>query len=69
VRIENASPLVLNGLAVLGTASKPDEIPKVIWGICIPPRRSLTVPASEDAVKSMGLKQGIKLVALNLSGV
>jgi hypothetical protein len=69
VRIENASPLVLNGLAVLGNTSKSDDPPKLIWGICVSPRRSLTVPASEDAVKSMGLKEGIKLVALNLSGL
>jgi len=69
VRIENASPWILNGLAVVGTASKEDEAPKVLWGICVSPRRSLTVPASEDVVKSLGLKKGIKLVALNLSGL
>jgi hypothetical protein len=69
VRIENASPLVLNGLAVLGTTSKADEEPKVLWGICISPRRSLTVPATEEAVRTLGLKKGVKVVALDLSGL
>ena len=69
IRIDNASPLVLNGLAALGVASKPDEVPKLLLGICIAPRRSLTVPASEKIVKELGLKKGIRLVGLNLSGL
>jgi hypothetical protein len=69
IRIDNASPFVLNGLAAVGTTSKPDETPKVLSGICLSPRRSMTVPASEDVVKSLGLKKGIKLVALDLSGL
>ena len=69
LRIDNASPLVLNGLAALGTTSKPDETPKVLSGICLSPRRSMTVPASEEVVKTLGLKKGIKLVALDLSGL
>ncbi|MFI5460969.1 MAG: hypothetical protein ACHRXM_36635, partial [Isosphaerales bacterium] len=69
IRIDNASPWILNGLAALGTVSKEDETPRVLWGICVSPRRSLTVPASEEVVKTLGLKKGIKLVALNLSGL
>jgi hypothetical protein len=69
IRIDNASPLVLNGIAALGTESKPEDVPKVLSGICISPRRSMTVPASEEVVKSLGLKKGIKLVALDLSGL
>ena len=69
IRIDNASPLILNGLAAVGTTSSPDEIPKVLLGICVSPHRSLTVPASEEAVKELGLKKGIKLTALNLSGL
>ena len=33
IRIDNASPLILNGLAALGTTSSADEIPKVLLGI------------------------------------
>ena len=69
LRIDNASPVVLNGLAALGVMSKEDEVPKLLVGICISPRRSLTVPASEEVVKALGLKKGIRLVALNLSGL
>ena len=69
IRIDNASPLVLNGLAAVGASSPPDETPKVLLGICVSPRRSLTVPASEEAVKELGLKKGIRLTALNLSGL
>ena len=69
LRIENASPMILNGLAVLGPASKAAETPKVLSGISIPPRKNLTVPASEEAVKALGLKQGIRVMAVDLSGL
>jgi hypothetical protein len=35
----------------------------------VSPRKSLAVPASEELVRSLGLKKGIKVVALNLSGL
>ena len=41
----------------------------MLSGICVSPRRSLTVPATEEVVKSLGLKKGIKLTALDLSGL
>ena len=69
IRIENASPMILNGLALLGTGSPEEETPKMLTGICISPRRALTIPADEQVVKSLGLKKGIKLTALDLSGL
>jgi hypothetical protein len=69
LRIENFSPLVLNGVAALGTESGKDAAPRVLSGVSIPPRRSLTVPATEDVVKKLGLKQGVRIVALDLSGL
>ena len=69
VRIDNASPLVLNGLAVLGTEIKSQEQPKELLGICISPRRSMTVPATEEVVKNLGLRKGIRVVAADLSGL
>jgi hypothetical protein len=69
LRIENASPLVLNGLAMLGTASKADEVPKFLQMISVSPRRNLTVPTTENVVRDLGLKKGVKLVALDLSGL
>ena len=69
VRIDNASPLVLNGLAVLGTETKTEEQPKELSGVCIAPRRSMTVPATEEVVKRLGLRKGIRVVAADLSGL
>jgi hypothetical protein len=69
LRIENFSPMLLNGLALLGPASKPAEEPKVLSGISIPPRKAMSVPASEEAVKALGLRQGVRVLALDLSGL
>jgi hypothetical protein len=69
VRIENASPLVLNGLAVLGTGAAEGEAARELSGICVAPRRSMIVPATEEVVKSLNLKKGIRVVAADLSGL
>ena len=44
-------------------------MPKVLSMISVSPRKSLTVPTDEDVVRSLGLKKGIKVVALDLSGL
>ncbi len=41
----------------------------MLSGIALSPRRSMTVPASEEFVKKMGLKKGMKVVAIDLSGL
>jgi hypothetical protein len=69
LRVDNASPLILNGLKVVGTASKDDESAQELSMISVSPRKSLTIPASEEMVRSLGLKKGIKIVALDLSGL
>jgi hypothetical protein len=69
VTIENFSPLILNGVAVVGTTSKSNEMPKVLSMICVSPRKSMTVPASDEVVRTLGLKKGIKVVELDLSGL
>ena len=43
--------MILNGLALVGTGSPEEETPKVLTGICVSPRRSLTIPADEQVVK------------------
>lgn len=68
LRIDNASPLVLNGLAIVGTASKEDEVPKVLSMISVSPRKSLTVPTDEHVVRNLGLKKGIKVLCLISAG-
>ena len=69
IRIDNVSPLRLNGVAALGVGSKAGEKERVLSGISVPPRRSMTVPASEELVKALGLKQGIRVTAIDLSGL
>jgi hypothetical protein len=69
IRIDNASPLQLNALSATGLETKGDEKPRVLQGISIPPHRSMTVPASEEVVNSLALKRGIRVTALDLSGL
>jgi len=69
IRVENNSPLILNGVAVAGSIAKPEEPAKMLLGIALSPRRSLAVPASAEAVEAFGLKEGIKVLALDLSGL
>ncbi len=68
VRIDNASPLLLNGLAIAGVLGTETNA-RVVSGISIPPARSLTVSASGDTVEKLGLKKGIKVSAADLSGL
>jgi hypothetical protein len=69
VRIDNASPLILNGLSIQGTVSKPDDQPKVLAGISISPFKNMTVPATGVLVDQLGLKEGIRVIAADLSGL
>jgi hypothetical protein len=59
----------LNGIALVGTTSSEDEVPNVLTMISISPRKSLTVPMSEQVVRSLGLKKGVRVMALDLSGL
>jgi len=67
IKIENASPLILNGIAVLGKGSETES--KVLSGISISPQRSLTLPATDEMVKLLGLKKGIRVIAADLSAL
>jgi hypothetical protein len=70
IKIDNASPLLLNGLAVKGTISTHDDKLKILAGdISIAPLKSWTVPATGDTVEELGLKKGIRIVAADLSGL
>jgi hypothetical protein len=69
IRIDNASPLILNGLAVVGADGAAGDEPKQLAGVAISPRRSMSVPATEDVVKALGLKKGIRIFAADLSGL
>ena len=69
LKIENASPLYLNGLAVTG--SQIDDAKKVAAasGLTVGPRRSIVMPANQDAIRKLGLREGIRVLAADLSGL
>jgi hypothetical protein len=71
VRIDNASPLILNGLALAGTGTTEEKDKKAagLSGISLAPRRSLTINATSEVVDRLGLKNGIRLLAADLSGL
>ena len=70
VRIDNASPLLLNALAISGEGTKGTKVaPNILSGIAISPRNSLTVSATGVVVEKLGLKKGVKVVAADLSGL
>jgi hypothetical protein len=68
IRIENYSPLLLNGLAVSGMKAKAGDPIKLLLGISLAPRRTFVVPVTAESVEKLGLKN-IKPVALDLSGL
>jgi hypothetical protein len=71
VRIENVSPLVLNGLALSGAAStaRDKSALSALAGFSLPPRKTLTLPVSSDLVERLDLMDGIKTVAADLSAL
>jgi hypothetical protein len=69
IRVENYSSLLLNGIAVTGLGSKPSDPARMLLGISLAPRRTLALPASGESVEKFGLKQGVKILGLDLSGL
>ena len=63
IRIDNVSPLNLNGLAVVGYGDKPGEDAQGALGDQHRASEAHGLPATEEAVKAMGLKQGIRVTA------
>jgi len=69
IRVDNASPLLLNGVAVQGAVGAAGEPPKVLSGISLSPFKNMTVPATGEMVEELGLKKGIRVIAADLSGL
>ncbi len=69
LQVDNASPLLLNGFAVLGSQAKPTDRPHFLMGISLPPQRSLQFSLTQGQVESFGMKKGTHLVALDLSAL
>jgi hypothetical protein len=69
IRVENYSSLLLNGIAVTGLGAKPSDPARVLLGISLAPRRTMALPMSGESVEKFGLKPGVKVIALDLSGL
>jgi hypothetical protein len=69
LQVDNASPLILNGFAVVGGQAKPSDPPHFLLGIGLPPQRSLQMPLTPGMVESFGMKKGAHVVALDLSAL
>ncbi len=69
VQVDNASPLILNGVSMIGSLAKPSEPPRYLLGVALPPQRSLQFPISPGTVEANGLKKGLHLVGLDLSAL
>jgi hypothetical protein len=69
IRIDNTSPLVLNGLAIVSADAKKEAAPATLIGIAVSPRKNMTVPASREAVDRLGLNNGVRVYAADLSGL
>ncbi len=69
VQIANDSPLVLNGLAVAGPDESGKAELKALAGLNVPPHKTMSVPATTELVQRLGLKDGVRVVAADLSGL
>jgi hypothetical protein len=69
VKILNMSPMILNGLALAGSEVREGNAPSVLAGLSVPPLKSLTVPASSEMVERLRLKDGVRVLAADLSGL
>jgi len=69
VKVINDSPLILNGLALAGPPGKTGDEPAAMSGFCLPPHKSLTLPAPSDVVDRLHLRDGLRVVAADLSGL
>ncbi|MDR3636988.1 MAG: hypothetical protein P4L84_24505 [Isosphaeraceae bacterium] len=66
LKIRNESPLIVNGLLLGGPS---DASSHQLTGLGLTPRRELAIPISAPLVKRLGLKDGARALAVNLSGL
>ena len=69
VQVDNASPMILNGVSMIGGLAKPSEPPRYLLGVALPPQRSLQLPINPGVVEAQGLKKGMHLVGADLSSL
>jgi hypothetical protein len=69
IRIENASPLILNGLTLGGREPEPDSQPATLVGLSLSPRKAMTIPATHEVTRRAGSRKRIPILAADLSGL
>jgi hypothetical protein len=68
IHIENGSPLVLNGLSLGCCKSGPGPHPATLVGLSLPPRKAMTIPASNAMARRVGSGKRPHILAADLSG-
>jgi hypothetical protein len=69
IRVENGSPLVLNGLTLGDREPKPDSQPATLVGLSLSPRKAMTIPATPQLARRVGSRKRIHILAADLSGL
>ena len=69
IRIDNVSSLVLHGLVLSGTTVSDRDKPSAVAGLSLPPKKTLTVPATSEVVERLGFKSGVRVLAASLTGL
>ncbi len=72
VQVLNRSPLILNGVALAGAGpidEKAGRVPGILSGLAVGPGRYVTIGASAETVERLGLKNGVHILAADLSGL
>ena len=69
IRVENESPIVLDGLALSSTAEPAAGKVSSVLGLGLPPRKAMVIGISPKAVERLGLKGGVQVFAADLSAL
>ena len=69
IRVENGSPLVLNGLTLAGREATTCSQNLPLVGLSLSPRKAMTIPAPSRVVRRLGSGKGIRVLAADLSGL
>jgi hypothetical protein len=69
VQLLNRSPLILNGVALAGSGEAKAGEPGLVWGLSVSPGKTLSIGTTSEAIDRLGLRQGVHVLAADLSGL
>src|SRR5262249_41983875 len=67
IRVDNARPLVLKGLALAGSAADTAGNPSPLLGNRLPPAKHPALPLGAKVVERLRLKAGIQILGADLA--